>query len=233
MKFITEEDLRYQYKSQPFTTYKLEAGTKLTPGARQFLNDKKVLMEDHLVIKTFGFQNNISNTIGKQPSPQDQKQMLRQKLILSKIKTVEAEFLAAGEELLHLDIILSQKVMFLAKQIFGLKEILLGKESNADLSLEECTGIYQDNFHCELSDCFEITEFHMQVEKGKEIVLLHKLRCILRETDVSIAEKYLDTGIEEDDQLYHLVSGKLNQVINTLSQLICTGFGGTACQRKM
>lgn len=225
MKFITEEDLRYQYKSQPFTTYKLEAGTKLTPGARQFLNDKKVLIEDNLVIKTFGFQNNVF--------PQDQKQMLRQKLILSKIKTVEAEFLAAGKELLHLDIILSQKVIVLVKQISGLKEIMLGKESNADLPLAECTGIHKDNFHCEMSDCFEITEFHMQMEKGKEIVILHKLRCILRETDVSIAEKYLDTGSEEDDQLYHLVSGKINQIINTLSQLICTGFGGTTCQRKM
>lgn len=232
MKFITEEDLRYQYKSQPFTTYKLEAGTKLTPGARQFLNDKKVLIEDNLVIKTLGFQNS-GNTIGKQLYPQDQKQMLRQKLILSKIKTVEAEFLAAGEELLHLDIILSQKVMVLAKQISVLKEILLGKESNADLSLAECTGIHKDNFHCEMSDCFEITEFHMQMEKGKEIVILHKLRCILRETDVSIAEKYLDTGSEKDDQFYHLVSGKINQIINTLSQLICTGFGGTTCQRKM
>jgi len=228
MKFITEEDLRYQYKGQPFITYMLEAGSKLTPGARQFLNDKKVLIEDNPAIKTFALQNNV-----KQPSPQDQKQMLRQKLVLSKIKTVEAEFLAAGEELLHLDIILSQKVIVLAKQFSGLKEILLGKDSNADLSLEECTGIHQNNFHCELSDCFEITEFHMQMEKGKEIVLLHKLRCILRETDVSIAEKYLDTGSEEDDQLYHLVSGKLNQVINTLSQLICTGFGGTTCQRKM
>lgn len=216
MKFITEDDLRYQYKSQPFTTYKSEAGTRLTPGARQFLNDKKVLIEDNLVIKTVAL-----------------KQMLRQKLILSKIKTTEAEFLVAGEELLHLDIILSQKVMVLTKQFSELKEILLGKESDADLSLEECTGIHKDNFHCELPDCFEITEFHMQMEKGEEIVILHKLRCILRETDASIAEKYLDTGNEEDDQLYLLVSGKINQIINTLSQLICTGFGGKTCQRKM
>lgn len=223
MKFITEEDLRYQYKSQPFTTYKSEAGTRLTPGARQFLNDRKVLMEDR----------NSDKRIVKQPSPQNQKQSLRQKMILSKIKIAEAEFLTAGEELLHFDLILLQKVMVLAKQFSGLKEILLGKESNADLSLEECTGIHQDNFHCELSDCFEITEFHMQMEQGKEIVILHKLRCILRETDVSIAERYLDTGSEADEQLYRLVSGKLNQMINTLSQLICTGFGGKTCQRKM
>jgi len=219
MKFITEEDLRYQYKSQPFTTYKLEAGTKLTPGARQFLNDKKVLMEDNQVIKTV--------------KKEEQKQSLRRKLILSKIKTAEAEFLAAGAQLLQLDIILSQKVMVLAKQISGLKEILPGKESSADLSLAECTGIHKDNFHCEISDCFEITEFHVQMEKGKEIAILHKLRCILREADVSVAEKYLATGSEADAQLYHLVSGKINPIINTLSQLICTCFGGKICQRKM
>jgi len=213
MKFITEEDLRYQYKSQPFTTYKLEAGTRLTPGARQFLNDKKVIM-------------------GEKASPKKQKQSLRQKLILARIKTVEAEFLVAGAELLQLDVILSQKVMVLAKQISGLKEILLGKEGGAELSLTECTGIHKDNVHCEISDCFEITEFHMQMEKGKEIVMLHQLRCILRETDVSIAEKYQDTGSEADDQLYQRVSAKINPVINTLSQLICIGFGGKTCQRN-
>lgn len=39
MKFITEEDLRDLYKSTPFTTYTQPEGTRLTPGARQFLVD--------------------------------------------------------------------------------------------------------------------------------------------------------------------------------------------------
>lgn len=40
MKFITEDELRYLYKKEPFTSYELEPGAKLTPGAREFLADK-------------------------------------------------------------------------------------------------------------------------------------------------------------------------------------------------
>ena len=39
MKFITEDDLRTIYKSNPFTSYEIETGTRLTPGARQFLQE--------------------------------------------------------------------------------------------------------------------------------------------------------------------------------------------------
>ena len=37
MKYITEADLRNLYRTTPFTTYETEPGTRLTPGARQFL----------------------------------------------------------------------------------------------------------------------------------------------------------------------------------------------------
>ena len=42
MKYITEEDLRTIYKVTPFTSYKLDTGTRLTPGARQFLQDRHI-----------------------------------------------------------------------------------------------------------------------------------------------------------------------------------------------
>ena len=40
MKFITEQDLRSRYRAEPFTSYTPEPGTRLTPGARQFLTDR-------------------------------------------------------------------------------------------------------------------------------------------------------------------------------------------------
>ena len=42
MKYITEEDLRTIYKVTPFTSYQLDTGTRLTPGARQFLQDRHI-----------------------------------------------------------------------------------------------------------------------------------------------------------------------------------------------
>ena len=40
MRFLTEEDLRLLYRNSPFAEYHIEPGTRLTPGGRQFLNDR-------------------------------------------------------------------------------------------------------------------------------------------------------------------------------------------------
>ena len=42
MRFITEEDLRQRFRRERFTEYEPEAGTRLTPGARQFLSDRGI-----------------------------------------------------------------------------------------------------------------------------------------------------------------------------------------------
>ena len=43
MKFITEDDLRDIYRKDPFTSYEIQPGARLTPGARQFLQDRQQL----------------------------------------------------------------------------------------------------------------------------------------------------------------------------------------------
>ena len=42
MKYITEYDLRVRFQQQPFTEYQLKEGTRLTPGAKQFLSDQRI-----------------------------------------------------------------------------------------------------------------------------------------------------------------------------------------------
>lgn len=42
LKFITEDDLRDQYKKQALVDFQLPPDTRLTPGARQFLIDRGV-----------------------------------------------------------------------------------------------------------------------------------------------------------------------------------------------
>ena len=44
MKFITEETLRTQYRQSPFESYLVEKDTRLTPGAYQFLVDRRVVV---------------------------------------------------------------------------------------------------------------------------------------------------------------------------------------------
>jgi hypothetical protein len=85
------------------------------------------------------------------------------------------------------------------------------------------------NFSDDLEDCFEISEFHVQLEKGREIVLLHRLRCELNELKPIVLELY--EGSEESGSCDEMI-GKVNQIVNSLSHLICLTFGGKQCQRQ-
>ncbi|EXG83868.1 hypothetical protein K413DRAFT_0571 [Clostridium sp. ASBs410] len=204
MKFITEDDLRILFRREPFTTYDLPAGTRLTPGARQFLVDKKILIsDDPMMVK----RKNEKPAEKKEEAPE--KEICRDRFLLKK-KTLQAQFLETGLELLNRDVLL-------AEQIFALERKLsdLGKEGReVEFGFEPCTGFHKENFNKPSDDCFEITGFHAQSEKGKEIVLLHRLRCSVRE----LAAETENAG--------------LNPFINRLSQMICLEYGGKKCQRK-
>jgi hypothetical protein len=107
---------------------------------------------------------------------------------------------------------------------------LNGKGTVEDLPCSVCTGINNNKFSEELEDCFEITEFHIQLEKGREIIMLHRLRCELHEL-VAIMQEQQEGRESEILQLKDFYS-KLYQIINSLSQLICIAFGGKKCQRQ-
>ena len=66
----------------------------------------------------------------------------------------------------------------------------------------------------------------MQLQKGHEILLLTRLRSSLEELDADIADMISNAEIQ------NIFSGKLNQIINTLSQMICYAVVGKECQRN-
>ena len=219
MRFITEEDLRDLYKTKPFTDYVLEAGARMTPGARQFLMDRGIGIFD-------GNSGGIYKNEQKEPdySPPEKKHGLKNKRLFGIMRSVEAKFFLAEQELLGLDVCLAQSVISLGKQFSCIKNAVINKSSAENLICRECTGIKSENFSDDLDDCFEITEFHIQLEKGREIVLLHSLRCAL---DEMISELCEEGGGQFED-----IIGKVNQIINSLSQLICSIYGGKKCLRQ-
>ncbi|MGC4388484.1 hypothetical protein ABXW34_21820, partial [Streptococcus suis] len=46
MKYITEDDLRLIYRDNPFETFTIQAQTRLTPGAKTFLTDRRIAIID-------------------------------------------------------------------------------------------------------------------------------------------------------------------------------------------
>lgn len=223
MKFITEEDLRDLYKKQPFTNYDLQPGERLTPGARQFLVDRGIDMYD----RNDPFSKPAAAKQEAKAADPPKAGERKKKKYCSRMKSLQALFLLTAEELLKKDILLSQQLTGLYRQFALLETAADGTCQGSDLCCSPCTGINTENFSEDLGPCFEITEFHMQMERGREMLLLTRLRSEIAELEADL-EDFLPPG-----EACSQVSRRLNQIMNTLSQMICSALGGKECQRSM
>ncbi len=225
MKFITEEYLRDLYKKEPFTTYELTQGERLTPGARQYLSDRGIKMSDDV-----SFINKSIPVVEQLKKVPVGNSNWKMKKLYHKLRSIEALFLVTSSEILSVDVFLAQSTINLGKKISNIRSAMEGKSTIENLCCRECTGINSDNFCCDLDDCFEITEFHMQLEKSREILKLHVLRCSLREIEAVVLEAYEDN--DDENKIEDKIIENVNAVINSLSQMICSTIGGEKCQRK-
>ena len=216
MRFLTEEDLRLLYRNTPFAEYHIDPGTRLTPGGRQFLNDRGIRVCGERASArpvAVGNAQAAGNAQVAGPllpaaptSPASSHELLA-------LRRAQSIFLSTGAELLDYSVVT-------AGEVFEL-ERLLASAAAGDFTREPecsaCTGISAKNAGELLEDCFEVTGFHAQLEAGKEIVRLHGLRCELR-----CLEAELSGGRKR----------AVRTIINRLSQMICRAIGGTVCQRK-
>ncbi|MGL4731907.1 MAG: cobalamin adenosyltransferase [Clostridium sp.] len=234
-KFITEEYLRDIYKKEPFDTYKLQQGQRLTPGAAQYLSDKRIKIQDNA--------SNVKNKVPKNNKVQSKKIEEKQEEIITeevnvdlklkkklsyKLKSMEAKFLINSREILEEDIFLAHNVMNLSKRISDIRKAVDRKVLLEDICFKECKGMNSSNFTMDLDDCFEITDFHMQLKASCSILKMHILRCDLQELKFEIIEAYEN----DDNEVKDRIINNVNSIINSLSQLICSAVGGKECQRK-
>ncbi|MGL5439510.1 MAG: hypothetical protein ACRDA4_03885 [Filifactoraceae bacterium] len=213
MIFVTESDLREQFKTQDLKNFKLSPEIKLTPGARQYLLDKGIDLynEEHL-------DNQCSK--GELSGEEDfNKLIIRMRILHSETLLCGVQFVENKNEIAH-------EISKISRQILNIiKEIESGLRTES-LQCKECTGINQSNFAMDIGDCFEINEFHIQVENNKEIIMLHRLRLLYRclGEEVKVYEiKNIETKSKVEAFIY--------EIINTISRLICSLYGGKVCQR--
>ncbi|WP_291581256.1 cobalamin adenosyltransferase [Clostridium sp. UBA6640] len=229
MKFITEEYLRDLYRKEPFDTYKLQQGQRLTPGATQYLSDRRIKMNDDALKSNKNVsKSNQTETVKEAAEETVNNNSNLNKKLCYKLKSMEAVFLVTGSEILKDDIILAQNVINLGKKISNIRNVVNGEGVLETIHCKECTFMNSSNFTTELEDCFEITEFHMQLEKSNAILKMHTLRCALGELQFEIIESFKS----DDEILKNRIIENVNSIINSLSQLICLAVGGKECQRK-
>ncbi len=231
MKFITEEYLRDLYRKEPFNTYKLQQGQRLTPGAAQYLSDRRIKIsdDDSKENKASKASKDVSENSQAETIKEEGSSNLNLKKLSCKLKSMEAVFLVTSSEILKEDIILAQNIINLGRKISNIRNVVDGKGVLEPVYCKECRVMNSLNFTTELDDCFEITEFHMQLKKCNEILKMHTLRCALRELQFEIIETYKN----HDEGFKNEIMGNINSIINSLSQLICSAVGGKECQREV
>lgn len=219
MKFITEEELRDIYKKEPFTNYELMPETRLTPGARQFLTDRG--------IDLYGVGISTDKIVVAESTDKNHWKM---KKLINRLKSIESLFLLISEETIERDVFLAQDILKLGKQFSTIGQDIQSKGKAEKIFHKECSSICFDNCNNDIEDCFDINELHMRLEKGREILKLHHLRCEIREVESIVREVY--EGNDKEHMRCEEIIGQVNQVINCLSQVICSIVGGKECQRN-
>lgn len=184
MKFITEIELRELYKTEPFATYVLEPDIKITPGARQFLVDRRVSVVQAQC-------SDGKNVKANEAQPAQRREHWCTLRLHRRMDCIESLFLLIAAELLRSgDTVLSEQVMALGKcfqnvQNAEREQTALDKIQFLGWSEEE---IKNRSEH--LGKYVGISEFHVGLKNGKEIALLNYLRTSLREVEPTILETY-------------------------------------------
>ena len=214
MKFITEYDLRARFNEQPFTDYIIEKNTRLTPGARQFLSDRKItLLEDGAEACEAADSKKDSLAIAK---------------LLSDVEVLEAEFLVITSQIIETDIEIAGQMSKAGHEFGRIKTLLTDGAADINISFEGCTGMDKDHFGKDLGNCFDITDFYIQSPNGKIIVQMNALRAKIRAMRISAAEALI---ADREEKRQEAVTEAVNQIINKLSQLICMAAGVKTCRR--
>lgn len=186
MKFITEMELRELYKAETFTTYVLEPDTKITPGARQFLVDRRVTLVQAQRSDDVKLDINESEP-DKNPTRQNWRILRMRK----RLDYIDSLFLLIAAEILHSgDAVLSEEVLALGKCFRNLQNAERENTTPDNIQFwgwsEEEIRKRSDNLE------IEISEFHIGLANGKEIALLNHLRASLREVEPILLEIYWD-----------------------------------------
>ena len=223
MKFITEIELRDLYKKEPFATYLLQPDTKITPGARQFLVDRRILLVQAQC--SDGKKSNIHES--NQAQVRENWCTLR---LRRRMDCIESLVLLIAAELLHSgDAVLSEEVMALGKCFQNVRNAEREQIAPDCIQFwgwsEEEIKKRADN----LEKYVDISEFHVGLDNGKEIALLNHLRASLREVEPVLLETYWNE--EKQACSRQDLIDTVNLIINILCMMMWKCLGGQKWKR--
>ena len=221
MIFITELDLRADYRQNPFTFFELAEGCRLTAEARQFLVDRGIDIHD-ATAKSEPQKERVEATANDEEKPTLSAGIEK---ITLRLRTQRARVMVVGQCLLAEDPFLAEEVLSIAFYLQQVEEALREQRTLPLAPFKRCSVIDGEALQYDHGDCFPISNFHVQLPKGKQITLLHALRCEVR-------EQPFDAGEIVGECVARDFKCAIHRVINFLNFLICHSVGAKECQRQ-
>lgn len=249
MIFITEQNLRDLYAKQPFETFTLVEGERLTPGARQFLADRQISIVDPMDVKptkTATIQLDGSEEYSEEAaqelletSPVEELSAPAQNDSAEDVVPAEAcgtapaaidcseklkgRFCALEALYLKQATELYAQNQILANELFDMECSLCSIEAGSDRNIlvpGPCSGMSAEELKSPHRECFHMTRAILLANHGGEAAALHYLR----------GETYR-FYYENAEELTQNQKVHVAYLINLLSQMIHKTIGGTLCQK--
>lgn len=223
MKFITEMELREVYRREPFTTYVMEPDTRITPGARQFLVDRRVTLAE------------TQPSDEEKANPDSPRQVQVEKTrcsqrLLRKMERMESLFLWMAAELIGSgETILSEEVLALGRYFQKVRRAEEEQRAPDPLQFWGWSAEEIRERSAGLEEQVDISKFHLELEKGRDAAVLNHLRASLRELEPEILEIYWreEQSACSRQDLIDAIAG----IINVLSMMIEKYVGGRKWKR--
>ena len=202
VKYITEMELRQLYKDRPFSQYLLPVAAKLTPGAKQFLVDRRIP----------AVPVEAQDQTGRSATASASRRLLR------RLEHTEAKLLLAACHLSHLDArTLADEVAALARQLRQLRKAVMEERSPDPIFFWGAdAGELKRQADTAASDPAWLT---MVGVGGETEILLHYVRTAMGDLEPFIWELQEENRGRQD--FWDCLADRLQSMLGIVCIMIC------------
>lgn len=222
-KFITEEHLKGLYKKEPFNSFELKINERLTPGGRQYLLDKKILIIDNLNMKISDKCTDrvrIKEKIESDTKEEKKcKENLKNQNLIYKFNSIESLFYKLASDVFIKDLELAQKIIDICRYIRNFREFLEGKTELININCKVETEDQKEEV--------EISEIYIYTKNSSDLFAIQHLFYELKILKGLIIEVY-----EKEKHTLEITTKYIDVIIEIMSKLISETAGGMKCQMK-
>ncbi len=212
MKFITENDLRTEYNQSAFTDYYVQKGSRLTPGARQFLIDRRIaIIQDGELSFAPGNGKKQRLQDGGNGDSCDE-------LLHIKIRTLENLILTIAHDFLAENNCFVQNLLQLYGRVNALHSFGKSSVAGKDCSKNEDTK-------SQPVPSFELNAFHLHAKNSAEILSLHRLLCAVEEFACFVTQYNAPAVVT-------VLAQEVEEIRQRILQLLAIADGGTNDKKR-